>query len=404
MDLVKGSSFFLGQCTAKQYPYLAEDTQTEVLVIGGGVTGALALWNFARKGIPCVLVDGARFGLRSTAITTALLQYELEDNFDELAKLVPEEDVRAAYLIGCDALIEVDDILSQLGNHCDYKKSDTLLLSQTPKDVAALRREYENRAALGLDVSFYNEKDNPTPFHLKAGVFSRQGGASLNPYLFAGQLLADSEQKGAQLYENTRIRALEFSDGGVTAQAEYGYNISAKAVVLATGYETPLGGTRNFCTKQITYNIAAYPPKNVGNLDFMARDNKTNYHYFRALSDGRLVFGGCDTKLASKGIDKATAEKKYARLLQDLNSWFRDAHEPARLDAAFAGIFGVTPDNLGVVGVDQTRPNLMYCLGYGANGILFAAIGAKLLAEQYCGQQQPRLRLFDPFRPALAGL
>lgn len=404
MDLLKGKSFFIPSKPPKQHHYLAHDVQTDILIIGGGVTGALALWNFTRKGIPCTLVDAGRFGLRSTCITTALLQYELEDNFDELAQLMPLDDVREAYLIGCDALNEVDGILCQLGNHCDYKKCDTLLLSQTPKDIKALRKEYENRLSMGLDVIFYNEKDNPTAFKLKAGVFSRKGGARLNPYLFAGQLLTASEEQGASLYENTKIRTLEFSDDSITAQAEYGYDIKAKAVVLATGYETPLVGNRNFCTKQITYNIAAYPPGNVGSFDVLARDNKTNYHYYRQLPDGRVVFGGGDTKLSNRGIDEETAQKKYMQLLQDLNGWYRNANESARLDTAFAGVFGVTPDNLGVVGIDPDRQNLMYCLGYGANGILFAAIGAKMLADQYCGQPQPRLRLFDPFRAALAGL
>lgn len=404
MDFIKGKSFFVPRLPTAQHAYLAEDAQIDVLIIGGGITGALALWNFTRKGIPCILADGGRFGLRSTSVTTALLQYELEDNFDELTQLMPVEDVREAYVIGCDALREVDDILAQLGNHCDYEKNDTLLLSQTPKDVKALHKEYENRLSLGLDVAFYDEKNNPTPFHLKAGVFSRQGGARLNPYLFAGQLLKDSEQKGARLYENTRIRALECSDGAIKAEAEYGCCIKAKAIVLATGYETPLAGTRNFCTKQITYNIAATLPAGIANMGLMARDNKENYHYFRQLPDGRVVFGGCDTKISRKGIDEATAQKQYVRLLDDLNGWFRAAETPMRMDTAFSGVFGVTPDNLGVVGVDPARPNLMYCLGYGANGILFAAIGAKMLADQYCGQPQPRLRLFDPFRAALAGL
>lgn len=404
MDYIKGKSFFLTNAPANQHPYLSEDTQADVLIIGGGVTGALALWNFTRRGIPCVLVDGGRFGLRSTSVTTALLQYELEDNFDELAQLMPVEDVRDAYSIGFDGLKEVDSILAQLGNSCEYKKVDTLLLSQTPKDVKALRKEFEHRLSMGFDVSFYDEKTNPTQFKLKVGVFSRQGGAILNPYLLTSQLLAASEKNGARLYENTRVRALKFADGTVTAEAEYGFRISAKAVVLATGYETPLAGMRNFCTKQITYNIAAYPPCNADSTGLIVRDNKTYYHYFRQLPDGRVVFGGCDTKLSSRGIDEATAQKKYPQLLRDLNGWYRTPESPARLDTAFAGVFGVTPDNLGVVGIDSARPNLMYCLGYGANGILFAAMGAKMLAEQYLGQPHPRLRLFDPFRAALAGL
>lgn len=404
MDYIKGKSFFLAKAPSKQHSYLEADTHTDVLIIGGGVTGALALWNFTRKGISCVLVDGGRFGLRSTCGTTALLQYELEDNYDELAQLMPVEDVREAYFIGRDALKEVDSIVEQLGNNCDYKKMDTLLLSQTPKDVKALRKEFDHRLSMGFDVAFYDAKTNPTQLRLNAGVFSRQGGATLNPYLFTMQILAASAENGARLYENTRIRSLEFSGGSVTAQADYGFNIKAKAVVLASGYETPLAGNRNFCTKQITYNIAAFPPPNIGSLTLIARDNKTNYHYFRQLPDGRVAFGGGDTKLSSKGIDEAIAHTKYNQLLQDLNGWFRTEESPFRLDSAFAGVFGVTPDNLGVVGADPAKPSFMYCLGYGANGILFAALGAKMLAEQYCGQPQPRLRLFDPFRAALAGL
>lgn len=403
MDLVRGTSFF-AQAPFRQYPYLSEDLQTDVLVVGGGATGALALWQFSRRGIPCVLVDEGRFGLRSTAITTALLQYELEDNYDDLARQMPPEQVQAAYALGCDGLGEVEDILAQLGNHCDFARQDTLLLTQTPKDKKALEREYQNRLAMGLDVAYYDEKNNPTPFQLKAGVFSRQGGAQLNPYRFAQQLMDDAARRGARLYENTRVRALTPAPGGVTAQVDYGHRIWAKAVVLATGYAPLLTTGRSFCTKQITYNIAALPPKGLGKLGLMLRDNRTNYHYLRQLPDGRLVFGGGDTKLTARGIDEAAAQKKYDQLLQTLNGWFRFSAEPAQLDAAVAGVFGVTPDNLGVVGPDPDQPRVMYCLGYGANGILFAAVGAKLLAEWFCGRPDPRLRLLDPFRPALAGL
>lgn len=404
MEYVKGLPCFCRGIAPKQRGYLAENIETEVLVIGGGVTGALALWNFTKRKIPCVLVDAQRFGMRSTSITTALLQYELEDNYDNLVKIMPEPDVRDAYQIGRDALTELDGLIAELGNGCDYLKNDTLLLTSTPKETKALQAEYEHRLSMGFEVEFFEEKDNPTPFHMKAGILSRSGGARLNPYKLTAQLLDASEQAGAKLYENTNIASMPEDGSGFCVEAAYGYTIKAAKVILCTGYDIPMTGGGQFCEKQITYNIVTQPVSGMQDLKLIARDNRTNYHYFRQLPDSSIVFGGGDTKLSQNGIQDDVAQKKYGDLLNYLGSSFLTLPSAPVLDSGFTGLFGVTPDNLGVVGLDKTNPNIMYCLGYGANGILFATIGAKMLAELYCGNAQDKLRLFDPFRPALAGL
>ncbi len=50
--------------------------------------------------------------------------------------------------------------------------------------------------------------------------------------------------------------------------------------------------------------------------------------------------------------------------------------------------FASTPDNLGFVGPDNKHDNLWHLLGYGANGILFAVLGAMMLTDFVLWQER----------------
>ena len=60
----------------------------------------------------------------------------------------------------------------------------------------------------------------------------------------------------------------------------------------------------------------------------------------------------------------------------------------------YCGAFASTNDNLGFLGKDPEKPQLWYCLGYGANWILFAILGGVMLSELYCGNYNEDLELF----------
>ncbi len=64
----------------KQYPYLTEDIETDVCIIGGGVTGAIASYYFSKNNVKAVVLEKKRIAHLSTSVTTSLLQYELYDN------------------------------------------------------------------------------------------------------------------------------------------------------------------------------------------------------------------------------------------------------------------------------------------------------------------------------------
>lgn len=91
MDLRSGYPFWLlKNGLLADYPSLKHDESCEVAVIGGGITGALVAYQLVREGVETVLVDTRDIGARSTAASTALLQYEIDTELHELFGLVGE--------------------------------------------------------------------------------------------------------------------------------------------------------------------------------------------------------------------------------------------------------------------------------------------------------------------------
>jgi glycine/D-amino acid oxidase-like deaminating enzyme len=80
-------------------------------------------------------------------------------------------------------------------------------------------------------------------------------------------------------------------------------------------------------------------------------------------------------------------------LEQRLKNMFKEIKD-IEIEYKYCGCFASTADNLGFIGPDPKHKNLWYCLGYGANGILFAILGGMMLSKMYLGEVDKDMRLF----------
>ncbi len=381
---------------AKQYPYLTADKETEVVIIGGGVTGSIVAYTMTMQGIPCILLEKKRIAHGSTSVTTSLLQYELDSNAVELEAFESRASVIQAYQLGMRALKTLEAFMHTHGNHCDYEKKDTLLYSNKQSDEKMLREEYNVRQQAGLAVNYLDDTQTLFDFPMVAGVYGVGGGAQLDPYRYTHHLLEVSTESGLQVYENTEVSKLTYTEEGVVVHAAYDYTIKAKKVVLATGYDTDSFTKRAFGQKTMTYNIATKPLEVIKGWANKAliRDNEEPYHYYRTTQDGRLLAGGEDIPF-EQGVDnEQKAQESYKRLEARLKTLFPAMKDAITIDYAYGGAFASTKDDLGFVGPDPTHEHLWYCLGYGANGILFALLGAEMLTKLYQGTVDEAMQVF----------
>src|SRR4030095_8277439 len=70
-----------------EYSRQSGDIQTEVVVVGGGLTGCACAASFAAAGVRVVLLEADRIGAGETARSAGLVRQDLDASFQESAAL-----------------------------------------------------------------------------------------------------------------------------------------------------------------------------------------------------------------------------------------------------------------------------------------------------------------------------
>ena len=257
-----------------------------------------------------------------------------------------------------------------------------------------MEEEYKFRKDHGFPVEFIDKENNPFSFNVKAGVLGKGGGAHFNPYGFTHALLEVGCKKGLRVYENTEVLDVQYCENGVTLETIYGHKVKGKIVIVATGYDTHLFSKRVFGTTNTTFNIATRPINHLEEIykNVIVRDNEDPYNYLRTTSDQRIILGGEEASFLPDILNEELCNKKYANLEQRLINLFPNLN--IEIEYRYCGAFASTEDNLGFLGKDPKNPKLWYCLGYGANGILWDILGGIMLSKLYLGEVDKDLSLF----------
>lgn len=397
--LVRGKPYFTdSQKRLRQFPYLTKDIACDVLIVGGGIDGVITAYNFVEEGVDTVVIDKSRIGFLSTSCATALLEYQLDEHAKALQKYLTKDEVITAYKLGLQSLDMLENIIKKTGNHCHYAKRPTLIFTQNKKESSELKEEFEFRKQNGLDAEFLTRENNTLSFEFESGIFCKNGGAEFNPYLFTKQLAEYSVRQGLRIYENTECVDITYRPNNVMVTTSFGNTINCKKIICATGYNTEIFSKKPLCELHTSYSVVTSKlPGFSWNSRALLHDNSDPYHYIRLLDGDRIIIGGEDLPFG-KGIDDKKSEEVYKKLEEYIFTLFPEIADRAVIEYKFCGAFGTTLNNLSVIGPSRKNPQLLFMLGYGANGIVNSIIGSKMLTDFYKGIIHPALYLFSPNR------
>ena len=381
MEYVKGKPYFSDvKDKTKGFSYLDKNIECDYLIVGGGIDGAITAYYFAQNNFDAVLIEKHRLGYMNTSCATAILEYQLDMHANDLTAYFKKEEIVKIYYLGLKALDDIDKIIKQLGNFCHYSKRDTLIFTTKKSEVKELEREARFRQNNNLNIEFVDEKNNPFPFFLRAGIIAKNGGAEFNPYLFEKQLIENVDKK-IRIFEHTEATEIIKLKDSYKLITNYGIEIKFKKIICTTGYNTALFTKKELCTKFVSYTITSEKLKDKlwQNCELL-QDNSTPYHYMRLSDDNRLIIGGEDTLLKGDKIKGKKAEKKYKKLKKYAQNMFPEL-EMTNFEYEFCGLFSSTSNNLSIVGTLEEDDGIFYNLGYGANGILYSVYGAQNIVK-----------------------
>jgi glycine/D-amino acid oxidase-like deaminating enzyme len=395
MDLRSGKSLWqMLDASPITFPQATGDLNCEVLVLGGGITGALLGLMLARRGVSAIVVDKRQPGVGSTAASTGLLQYQADTPLVELIDHVGHDKAVHAFRRGLTAVDELEKIAQEVGGACQFARQDSLYFASEERDLPDLTSEYECLSAHGFPVRLLRGSavrdltSIPTP----AAIRSR-GNAQVDPYALTRQILSRAQELGLRVFSETEILGiedLELRHVATSATAR----ITAQAIVHASGYEAHQ--TLGFKAGNLlsTYALASEPlGSRAGWPDgCLIWETARPYFYGRLSSDGRAVIGGEDTAYSDDHTDDELFQEKVRQLERRWQAMFPGIAFHTKL--AWGGTFGETKDGLAYVGAIPGRRQSFAALGYGGNGITFAMIAAKLIVSLYVGEKNPDEAVF----------
>lgn len=380
-----------------RYRGLRGQHDTDVAIVGAGMTGAMIAALFAEAGVRVMVVDAARAGHGSTAASTALLLQEPDYNLAALGRLYTPARARRLWQLSHEATAAFIKTVKRFDISCDFIQRDSIYY--TLDHHAALRRDCRQRKRAGFKGTLLgpDRMRTITGIESATGILTK-GNARLNPVKACQGLLKVATRLGARVFERSVVRQVRSVGGGVRLYCPNG-TIDARQVIIATGYATkyfrPLAGRFRMRRTYVlaTDRIDARVRRRLELNDVMLWDTERPYHYVRWTDDGRLLLGGEDRPV-KPGVSRAS---QFAKAAQELRAYF-DTVLPALQDVgisgAWEGLFAMTPDGLPYIGAHRHYPRHLFALGYGGNGMSFSALAARILLEQWNGIESDDHRLF----------
>jgi len=357
------------------YPSIESDINTEILIIGGGITGALIAYKLINEGKKIVLVDRRDICNGSTAASTALLQYEIDVALHKLIKIRGPQCAVDSYKNGKKAIFDLQKIVEDIKSDCQFELKKSIYFCSLKKDIPFLKNEFMTRKEHGFEVNWLEKRDLEK-FGLNAiAAIESKTAAVMDPFRLAQDLMLYCKKKGMQILDRTNIISIQNQKGKLAATTENKYSIAADHIIHCSGYES----TETLATKVVdlksTYVITSECIPGLSNIfkKTIFWDTSSPYLYFRTTSDNRVIMGGGDEDFKDAEKRDKLLSIKEEFLLKEFQKKFPKIN--FKIDYSWAGTFGETKDGLPYFGKPDPDNNEHYVLGFGGNGITFSVIG-----------------------------
>lgn len=375
---------------------VGQDLSCHAAVLGAGVTGAFVACLLAEAGVDVVVVDRRGVAEGSTPASTALVQYELDTPLIELARRVGLESAQTAYRACRAALDDLAELVDRYQIECDLRRCGSLFLATAQRDVDWFVREAAARQSLGIEVEPLSQRQLLDRFDIvRPAALHSLAAMELDPFALTHGLLNAAEVMGARVVR-AEVAPESAQNGGPTLLTEGGLRITARHLVVATGYETPeqFAPLNRYCTLKSTYALASEPLEGIAPWPggVLIWETGDPYFYARQTVDNRVIIGGEDESIVDPDARDALIGRKTDALISKFELLRPEV--PFVPEYRWAGTFAESADGMPLIGQLPAYPGCHFALGYGGNGLTFALLAGQIIRDAILNRDNPLAEVF----------
>lgn len=405
VERVRSRSLWLETCgdDLTPRPSLSGDTDADVVVVGGGLTG---LWTalYLREQAPdcrVVVLEAEVCGFGASGRNGGWCSALFPTSLDQLAVQAGRDAAIAQHRAMIDTVDVVGREVERLGIDCHWARGGTVTVATNPAHVGRIRSYVDERHRWG-----FGETDDrwlsPTEMAERVRPVGGAGGgytphcASVHPARLVRGLARAAERAGVTIHEGTRVTGI--ATGAVSTPTG---RVRADTVLVCTeGYTARLPGEKRRMLPLYSLMVATEPlPAEVWERIGLAEretfsDGRHLLIYGQRTADDRFAFGGrgAPYHFGSAITDAYDRDRRVAEELAAVLRQLFPALTDAAIDHHWGGPLGVPRDWAASVTFDRSR-GIGTAGGYVGDGVSTTNLAGRTLADLVLGHDTERVRL-----------
>lgn len=380
------------------FPSLEGDLETDILIVGGGITGITLAYTLAEQGATAAMIDSGPLAGSASGRNAGFLFAAPAEPYRELIALWGREGARAVLTIGRRSHQRIRQLVETLGIECDYRSRGALRLAVTTEEAEDQRASLPDLHADGFRL-LETPVGAAVPAHAVdafTAAFAMSEDGEIDPVRFLHGLARAAIARGGSLFAHSPLDGARWDAGVWSARTPHG-SVKARTLVLATNAFTPrlCPALEPLIAPRRGQMLATAPlEREVASVPTLAH---WGYQYWRQLPDRRLVIGGWrdldpDGEVGYDDRPTDPIQQAIERGLAIL------VPEGAHVEHRWAGTMGFARDGRPLVGWLDPAHHLAICAGFTGHGMGMAAACTLDLAELLGWKRAPGIASFAPSR------
>lgn len=372
-----------------EYESLKEDIETEVAIVGGGITGITTAYLLAKEGVQVALLEADRLVNGVTGHTTAKVTAQHELIYDDLIQHMGKSKARLYYEANSEALEFIRNLVDKENMDCDFSNQDAYVYASTEKTMSRLMKEWEAYKKLGIDGDVVDE----LPFMNVKKALIMKGQAQFHPKRYLAHMLEMLKDKNVNIYEKTQAVNVDHGERPIV-KTQGGHGVKAKHVLSCSHYPFYDGlgfyFTRMYASR--SYILAAKIDKEFPGGMYISADRPVRSLRAANMNGEQLVFIVGESHKTGQGKDTLSH-------YEALESFGRQIFGNIEVKYRWSAQDLETLDNVPYIGrITSGESSILVATGYKKWGMTSGTAAAMLMRDYVLGRKNRYSPLFSPSR------
>jgi len=217
---------------SKSKNVLEENMETDILIIGGGLSGLSTGIELLENNQKFMIVEKRICGMGLTSLSTGKLTFAQGLVYDKIMRTYNYITALKYYKSQVEAMKKVENNINKYNIDCDYEKVSSYVFTDKEKDIKKIKKEqkFYDKAK----VKYRTIYSLPNNYPLKYGL-EFEDTAMYNPLKYVMGLKKVIEKSDNKIYENTTVHEIKKLGNRYEVITDRG-NIYAKKVIVTTHY------------------------------------------------------------------------------------------------------------------------------------------------------------------------